>query len=276
MSAKKKCCCNVTVGPCDCSPGAPWVAGRGTSVRLRCAFSGISPSSPSVGWGAVNYEPSVATVTQRWYGSTATLLPRPTFCDGGPSFCDYRTSIYNEGTTWAVSGSAVSGNSDPLPRNVAACGTAFAYGFANGPVAIPDFGTVISKTVNSFVSAALYYDVSTNRTYIDVLARSTVSATVSFDELNYQAPFDPCDPVADGVIPRTYDIMSTVNNSTKQFVWFKHQANFAGKPCPSASYVLSNQAVAHTPAYVDSCGLGYGGLIRCCSSGTATLSLINA
>lgn len=281
MSAKKKCCCTTSVGPCACSAGAPWVAGRSTSVKVQAAFSGISASSPSVPWGAVHFAGTNALFAQPlWYAANAIEPTSPGYCDGhtptAGELLAYRAQIYNEGSSWRTSGTTQDATSGSFQRNLAACDLSFFYDFVDGPAAIPDFGTHINVTVSSRVNVSFYYDSSANRTYIDVLAYSAfTNSVVNFDVQGSISPSDWCAGIVT-VFNTQYPIMTRGISAPSRFVWFSHTSDFAGKVCPNSSIVLANTTPAHIPLGTDSGGLAFGGRIGICSSGTCTLSLIDA
>lgn len=278
MSARKKCCCNVTVGPCACSPGAPWVAGLGTSVRLRTQFSGIVNSGPSLAWGCIKLNYGI------WWGATDIDPITPGNC-GIPINEDtngaFLTSCYNEGNTWRILGAgSQNGESDPFPRDLAACGITYSYGFSNGPFAYPNFGTIVgSFTFNSTVTTSIVYDASANQTTLSVQAQTVnTSSIINWTPKFRVVPPNPgyCDGVQDMTIPaRNNDLIAnaTQNLLPIYFVWFSGSTVVSGKICGAKTYTLTNTAPAHTPYIVDRWGLQYGGLIRICSTGTCALSL---
>lgn len=277
MSAKKKCCCNVTVGPCACSPGAPWVAGLGTSVRLRTQFSGIVNTGPSLPWGCIKRG-------NEWWGGGADTDPIvPGACGTSTNFEAYaafETAKYNEGNTWRIlGGGSQNGESDPYPRNQAACSFAYSYQFNNGPFTYPDFGTIVGTfSFRSTVTTSIVYDASANETTFSVYAR-----TVNLSSLITWTPYvrvttDPgyCNNVVDtGASPLTRDLYTSGTGNTLPvfLVWFSNTTVISGKPCPQKTYTLTNTAPAQVPYIVDAYGLGFGGSIRICSSGTCALSL---
>lgn len=281
MSAKKKCCCTTSVGPCACSAGAPWVAGRSTSVRLNVAFTGVTPTAPTLGWGCVNNDTGSAP---RWYGVDTFEPNYPGFCTGttptADQICAWTTQIYNEGNTWRTGGASQDSTSDPFPRNQAACGFSADYVFGDGPWALPDFGTPDTTTTVGRVAVSGFYNASLNQTTIDVLCSTTFSeASVDYD-VHTRAPFtNDCDDIDGGTVPRHLNNIVYGTGSSgvnlKSFTWFKHSVTFSGKLCPNASYVLTDQNPAHVPQFVN-CGLGIAGRIRVATGGVCTLTLIDA
>lgn len=266
-----KCGCCGDTGPCACPIDDPWIAGRAESVKMTLTFSGISASAPTPGWGCVR--PYVD-----WYGVNDLEPDFPGFCEGEDpteeEICAWKTAMFNEGNTWRTAGTVQNGESGAFDRADAACGTTWDYSFDDGPSVIPDFGTPVDVRFRSDVSISVRYIEAEDTTYVEILGRTVALASVvNFDQVDIEPFTDPCDRIIGDPDNVQYNIIQT-----GQFVWFRHESTFSGKLCGNASYEFANTAPAHVPLYTDPlCAtVGYGGSIRICSGGTATIALADA
>lgn len=279
MSAKKKCCCGST-DPCGCPPGDPWTSGRAASVKLSVVFTGVTSSTPSLGWGSVNYSVG-ATVRPRWFGVDSISPIVEADCDDDEipatteELCAYTLARYNEGSDWTVGGASPPDPiySDAVGRHASACSFSIIHTETSlGIYAHPTFGTLDSVDYSGTVRVDIEYVEAEDRTYVNIVGFTGADVVVTYDQ-HQPASSSNCETEEDGTSPLTVNVLVT----NPVFAWFVHESDFPGKLCGNASYTFSNQSSDELlPLYTDTCGNGYAGTIRTSTSGSVTISLVDA